>query len=155
MEDGSSLISVHGRQGTRSPSWRHQHQAGVGDTGGKWLEGNGHRDGGLHHSSTCSKTSTGFSEQHIANEAGNLHRCFLTSLGAYRNQPIWHGLHDHQSISWNSVEFRPLLRVILEIDVICSKAGTNICFHFFFEQRQGRLSSPAPSCDHSMTFGDN
>jgi len=55
----------------------------VGDTGGKQLEGNGHRDGGLHHSSTCSKTSTGFSEHHIDNETGNLHRCSLTSLGAY------------------------------------------------------------------------
>jgi len=42
----------------------------VGDTGGKQLKGNGHRDGGLHHSSTCSKTSTGFSECHIDNEAG-------------------------------------------------------------------------------------
>src|SRR5882672_6251588 len=118
MADGSSCISLHGRQGTRSPSWRHQHQEGVGDTDGKLLEGNGHRGGGLHHSSTCSKTSTGFREIHIDNEAGNLHCCFLTYLGAYdldlsevrmpwlslaRNWSIWHGVHDHQLISWHSV----------------------------------------------------
>ena len=30
-----------------------------------------------------------------------------------RKWPIWHRLHDHLLISWNSVEFGPFLKVIL------------------------------------------
>src|SRR5882672_2757619 len=107
----SSLISIHGRKGTRSPSWRHQHQEWVGDIDGNFLEGNCHRGGGFCHSSTCSKTCMGFSANQIDNEAGNLRHCFLNYQGAYgpalgkvrmpwillaRNWPIWHELHDHQ-----------------------------------------------------------
>jgi len=76
-------MSLHGRQGTRSPSQRCQHQEWVGDTDGKLLEGNCHKGGGFRHLSTCSKTFTGFSESHIDNEAGNLRRCFLNYQGAY------------------------------------------------------------------------
>jgi len=62
MADGPYWISLHGRPGTRSPFWRHQHWEWVGDIDGKLLEGNCCRGGVFHHSSTCSKNFMGFSE---------------------------------------------------------------------------------------------